>query len=355
MNKNIQQINEILAMIRKNEIKKITLDFFKKDVKMFLQKSIKLDQKIETNRMVLSEAEKEYFTDINEILQKAEELEKVIDQRLIMQKVKNAFRMLLIDSPMYKSLMVRRAIEKPHGYPGDYQMIELFYDNQPISKGIGFCGDKYILNENYVRAVRKRKDCMKKILSDFIKNSRLSSIKILNIGCGSCREIKELFLSGFMTNKKLFFTLIDQDEDALLFSNDTFKHISKYIPKSVEFNFIKENVLNLFKSKGHKDILKGQNMIYSIGLADYLPNIYLGRLIKFCFEILEPKGKLIIAHKNIKEYKALAPDWFCDWSFFPRNRRNLIDIVNTYLDNTNHDMKFMENSKYIFFMIINKL
>src|SRR4030042_1725805 len=276
MDKFKQQINDILAMIEKDEIKKKILDFFNKDVKIYLQKIIKLEQKIEINRVVSSEIKKEYFADINKILQKAEELEKVVNQRLIMQKIKNAFRIFLINSPVYKSLMVKRAFEKPRGYPGDYQMIELFYDNKPISKEIGFYGDKYILNDNYVRAVRKRKDCMKKILANFIKNSKLSSINILNVGCGSNREIRELFLSNFITNKKLHFTLIDQDEDALLFSRNTFKYLSKYISK------------------------------------------------------------------NIKEYRALAPDWFCGWSFFPRDRRNLIDIVKTYIGKNNYDIKFSE-------------
>ncbi len=132
--------------------------------------------------------------------------------------------------------------------------------------------------------------------------------------------------------------------------------MSEHIPKNVKFKFVKDTVFNLFKNKKYKKILKGQNMIYSIGLADYLPDMYLGRLIKFCFELLESKGTLIIAHKNIKRYKALAPDLFCDWSFFPRNRRDLEDIVKTYIDKTNYDLKFRkEKLKYVFFMVINKL
>jgi extracellular factor (EF) 3-hydroxypalmitic acid methyl ester biosynthesis protein len=355
MDKFKQQINDILAMIEKDEIRKKILNFFTKDIKAYSQKLIELAQKIETNGIVADETNKKCLSFTNEILQKAEELEKVVDRRAL-KKIKDAFRMSLIDGPAYESLIVKRAYDKPRGYPGDYQIIELFYDNKPISKGIGFYGDKYILNDNYVRAIRKRKDCMKKIIDNFIKNSESSSTNILDIGCGSCREIRELFMSNFNTSKKLIFTLVDQDKDALVFSRNAFKHISEHIPKNVKFNFVKENIFNFFKNKKYKNMLKGQNMIYSIGLADYLPDIYLGRLIKFCFELLEPKGKIIIAHKNIKRYKALAPDWFCGWSFFPRNRRNLVDIVKTYIDKSNYDIKFgEENLKYIFFMVINKL
>ncbi len=355
MDKIKQQIDDILITIEE-EKRKYILDFFVKDVKVYSKRLIKLSQKTESSVAVSAETNKRYHLFTNEILQKAGELENLVNQRIVIQKIKNVFRMFLIDSPVYESLLVKRAFDKPRGYPGDYQMIELFYDNQPISKGIGFCGDKFILNDNYVKAIRNRKDGMLEILVNYIKSSKSSSINILNIGCGSCREIRELFLSGIKTRNKINLTLIDQDKDALDFSRYSFKKMSSHIPKNIKFKFVKENVFNFFKNKKYQNMFKGQNIIYSIGLADYLPDLYLGRLIKSCSELLESKGQLIIAHKNIKQYKALAPAWFCDWSFFPRNKRNLIDIGKTYIDQTNYDVKFKEaKSKYIFFMLVNKL
>jgi SAM-dependent methyltransferase len=352
MDKVKKQIDDILAMIEQEEIRGKILDFFMKDVNEYSQRLNMLSQKIKANENPPAVINKRFFLFLNEIIQKAEELEKVVDQKLL-KKIKNAFRMSLIEGPLYKSLFIKRAYDKPQGYHGDYQIIESFYNNQPVSTGIGFCGDSYILNDNYVRAVRERKDHMKEILSDVIKHSKLSSMNILNIGCGPCREIRELFLSNFNIKKELFFTLVDQDKDALSFSQNAFKHISERIPKNIKINFIKETVFNLFNNK---NTLEKQDIIYSIGLADYLPDAYLGRLIKFCFALLKPQGRLIIAHKNIKKYKATAPDWFCDWSFFPRNKGDLVDIVKTYLNTLNYGVRFrQENSKYIFFVVINKL
>lgn len=341
-------------MAGEKRIKKRILDFFTKDVKNFSQKLNKLKSDLETAGFSSTMANKKFQALANEVIKKAEKLEKQVDYKLL-KKIKSTFRMLLIDGPVYKSSFVKRAYDKPRGYSGDYQMIELFYNNQPTSKGIGFYGDKYILNDDYVRAVRNRKDSMSQILSKFVKSTKLSSINILNIGCGSCREIRELFGSDLKISKKMVFTFIDQDKGALNFSQKTFKQMSDQIPGNVTFRFVKENVLNLLNNK-YKKKFAGQNMIYSIGLADYLPDAFLGRLIRFCFDLLEPKGTLIIAHKNIKKYKAIAPDWFCGWNFFPRNKRNLKEIINTYVSSNNYDIRFADRKlKHIFFVSIKKL
>lgn len=339
---------------KENKIKKMIYSFFMKDVKECSQKLLKLDRKIESNSIQLAEASRKYSLFANEIIKKAEKLEKTVDRSLL-RKVKNTFRMLLIDGPAYKSLLFKRAYEKPQGYPGDYHMIELFYDNKPISKGIGFCGDEYILNDSYVMAVRKRKEYMKRILDDFIENSASSSVNILNLGCGPCREIRELLISNIVKNKKLIFTLVDQDEDALAYSRNALEKVSKHLHGNIKYKFIKANILDFFNNKKYKNIIKKQDLIYSIGLADYLPDTFLGRLIKYCSGLLKSEGKLIIAHKNVKRQKDTIPDWFCDWSFFQRSREDLVDIFRTYVDINNYEVRFKEEKlKYFFFMIVTK-
>jgi extracellular factor (EF) 3-hydroxypalmitic acid methyl ester biosynthesis protein len=355
MSKANEQVNNVLAVIEQLQVKKRVSDFLLKDLNKYAENLFKLEQKLESKRSNPSDVTKKYNLLTDEIIEKAGELEQLVDQKYYIDNIKRSFRTILSATPAYKSLLIKRAFDKPRGYPGDFQMIESFYNNKPVSEGIGKCGDKYLLSDNYVSVVRKRKDSMNEILGDFIKNSKSSSIKILNIGCGSSREIRELIENGLRSDKKVVFTLVDQDNDALDFSRTSLDELVK-LNGNVQFKYVKENVLNLFRNNKYNNLLKGQNLIYSIGLADYLPDIYLGKLIKFCFEILTMKGELIIAHKNIKKYKAVAPDWFCGWTFFPRDKKELVNLVKTYLGDASYDMKIRrEKLKYVFFMDICKL
>jgi len=200
--------------------------------------------------------------------------------------------------------------------------------------------------------VRNRKEKMEEILDDFIRYSKNSTLKILNLACGSCREIKELFLDGkFITDKKIVFTLVDQDAEALEFVKDLFKNP----PLKIKFNTIKENILNLMNKTGYTHILKNQDLIYSIGLADYLPDRVLKTLMRFCIELLAPKGKFIITHKDIERCHPVSPDWFCDWNFYSRTEKNLIALMKS-IGISNFDIETIarEKSRRILFLVIQK-
>ncbi len=150
------------------------------------------------------------------------------------------------------------------------------------------------------------------------------------------------------SKKRLRFTCVDFDENAINFAKDRLK----LLPENIEVEFIRENILNMIQFKGRTLIAENQDLIYSIGLTDYLTDEVLKRVISFCLSHLSPKGTFIIAHKDRDKNIALAPDWFCDWVFQPRDIDYLIKLVN---DAGTKDLTIdvdWEESKKIFFLIV---
>ncbi|MCM8762985.1 MAG: PilZ domain-containing protein [Candidatus Omnitrophica bacterium] len=306
------------------KIKEKIWSFWNKDFKEYLDKLIKLSNALD-NREIDIEKGLKVVADISDIiLRKGDELEVYLNDKIVTKKIKRVFRELC--GPwVYRSKIVKHAFEKPRGYPGDYQLLEIIYDDKPISDYIGYCYDRYFLNNAYAVGVRNRKDKMRDILNNFINSSDDAVINILNVACGSCREIKELIIDKKLSSfKKINFNLVDQDEKALEFckgflkDNQTFSY--KFLPHNIR-EYIKD-------SNKYRAILGKQNLIYSICLADYLPDRVLINLLLFCYSLLVPQGKLIIAHKDIKRYKPLAPDWACDWTFYPRDQEYLVRMIN---------------------------
>jgi hypothetical protein len=239
-----------------------------------------------------------------------------------MNKNKENFR-FLIGAWAYRSPMTKRAFDKPKGYPGDYLMLENVYNHQPLTKeGIGFYFDEYFLNSPYAVAVRCRKDKLRGFIEREIKQEALKNIKIFNIACGSCREITEMPFTLFR-DKTITFTCLDWDEDALEFSRDKVKGF----PSNVKFNFIKEDIMNLIKDLAIVSSFEKQDLVYSIGLIDYLPDRVLKLFMQFFYGILKAKGKLILTHKNReKTFSPIGPDWFCNWKFVPRNKEEVTHL-----------------------------
>jgi hypothetical protein len=316
------QISGLLNEIRELEMKKQISDFFLKDMLDYISKVIKLNSQLSKEEKYSEEIEKRLDQLNTQILLKGYCLEELFSDKAVMQKVKDNFRQLL-GVWIYKSAIMKRAFDKPRGYPGDYKLLEIVYDNKPISKNIGAYFDNYFLKNPYAVAIKIRKDHLREMLQSFINETKLNKINILNIACGSCREIKEL-LPNLKTKSFITFNCFDWDEEAIRFSQDVLLPVS---PKNVELRFIREDVMNLIKGGSSTQSLEKQNLIYSIGLIDYLPDRALKKLIYVLYQLLSKDGKLILTHKNKeKTFPPIPPDWACDWKFVARDKEEVIKL-----------------------------
>jgi hypothetical protein len=348
-----QQLEGILTKTANRGKQKIISDFFRKNVEDFNQRISVIEKNIDQKNISIDKACISVMKHMQYLLKKTKKIEDMKINRADLNKIKQLFRENIKDF-INKSLLMRLGYLKLKGQPGDYKLIEMFYENKPLSEGIGFCGDKYVLQDSYVETIRIRKELMKKMLATFIKNSKLSSTNIMNIGCGSCKEIRDLFLD-FPYTKEVIFTLIDWDKEALDFSQ---KSLIKYSANpSIKFRYINENAFIFYKySKKYLEMFGGQDLIYSIGLADYMLDSILEEMVKFCFELLNKNGTLVIAHKNVKIHKSIGSDWACDWNFYPRNENDIKKIITKSLSKEKFKIKIIRDlTKHVFFVRIVKL
>jgi extracellular factor (EF) 3-hydroxypalmitic acid methyl ester biosynthesis protein len=276
------------------------------------------------------------------IVKKGYELELSIPSKKTIKAIKMAFRANLAPW-INKSLIMKRGLEKPRGYAGDYQMLEYIYDGNAISTGIGLYLDKGFLDSELTVAVRNRKSAMLTFLEQRAKKGALN---ILNLASGPCREIKEL--SHLSLGNRLKFTCVDFDEEALQYSRKT-------IPNTEQLNidFVKEDILKLIKNKNNP-VFANQDLIYSIGLVDYLPDRFLTNILRTCLDSLKSTGQMIISFKDRDVYNPLREDWLTDWQFIPRNEQKAMQIIQDVGGNSINIEVTREPSKIIMFMTITK-
>jgi hypothetical protein len=343
----IQQLVNNLPPVEEDASKKIEA-FFNKDVKEYVENLIVLEKAIKEKSMPddFIQDRVEYISE--EICKRGDILEERVKKGLLIKKIKENFRSL-IGHWAYKSNLMERAYKRPRGYRGDYYLMEMMYNNKPLSEGIGIYFDRWFLNNPYAIVVRNRKERMRELIKTFLKETTLSSINILNIASGPCREIREL-LSDKQLKKELKFTCIDFDEEAINFSKSNLRSL----PENIKISFLKENVTKLINSEEHAKLFGKQNLIYSTGLADYLPDRVLKGVIFFAFSILYPNGKFIFTHKDKDKYKPVPLDWVIDWMSEPRNVSDLIRLVeNSGISNYSVDIDW-EDSNKTFFLILTK-
>lgn len=281
-----------------------------------------------------------------EIVEKAYGIEKELNNKSASEIMKALFRSIIWPW-MKQSLIMKRALDKPRGYPGDYQMLEYIYDGKPISNGIGYYYDQGFLDSALVRSVVNRKNYIRKYLTGILsaRKPKLSKQKILNLASGSCREIREMLdmrpdLDGF----DLF--CLDQDEEAIGFS-------TKMINKRANTVFVMEDIMSITKDPGN-ELLKDKDLIYSIGLIDYLPDRILKKLISAIYKSMKTGATLVLSHKDHGMYTPAMEDWLSDWTFIPRDEPMMSMLLEECgISKSNYQLS-REDSRIIFFYEIKK-
>ena len=219
-----------------------------------------------------------------------------------------------------KSVLVRHARTWPQGYQGDYRMLENVYKNTPLSEGFGYYLDRYGLSLPLAKAVRSRVMKLEEIVRQEIAVRNAASA--LNIACGSCREL--MGLAPDIANTGAQFTCIDTDGDALAFAMDRLS-----LTEAAEnITFRKYNAVRMFDDELNMVEFGKMDIIYSVGLFDYLPSDFLARLLGALYRLLHENGTLVAAFKDADQYRHQDFHWLVNWDGFQqRTEKEFLSIL----------------------------
>ena len=226
------------------------------------------------------------------------------------------------DRVLCKSVLVRHARTWPQGYQGDFKILETLYKNIPVSEGIGYYLDKYGLSLPLADAVRNRIMKLEEVVRREISERDVASV--LNIACGSCREL--MGLAPDIVRTKAQITCIDMDADALAFAMERLSHTEA----AENITFRKYNAARMFDDELNMAAFGKTDIIYSAGLFDYLPSEFLAKMLGSLYRLLHRDGTLIAAFKDAEKYRHQDFHWIVDWTgFLQRTEKEFLSILDT--------------------------
>lgn len=227
------------------------------------------------------------------------------------------------DPVLSKSYCIKRVRIWPQGYQGDYKTLETIYRNTPCSEGLGYYLDLWALDTPLGHAVRNRIKMLENILRKEI--TMRYGPKILNIACGSCREL--VGITNEIDEHDARIICIDNDPDALIFAGIRLSSLG--LDDRIEFR--KYNAIRMFDDETNIVEFGKQDIIYSVGLFDYLPDEFLIKLLSALYNLLDTGGTLIAAFKDANLYRPQEYHWIFDWDGFlqrgERDFRNILSIA----------------------------
>lgn len=218
-----------------------------------------------------------------------------------------------------QSWFMQRAKAKPRGYPGDYETLTGIYEELPKSKGFGGYLDRYFLKSDLARAVRGRLDGIQKFLIRETLN-RAERVSILDVASGPGRE----YAVGFLSAKPgISLKCVDTDDQALEYLRT---HIDPNLHDSVDLSCFRYNALKMSSAKANLATFGECDIIYSVGLCDYIPDRYMIKILQGWRESVAPGGIIYVAFKDATQYVAAEYQWHVDWFFYERTEADCRDL-----------------------------
>lgn len=253
------------------------------------------------------------------MLQDCAQFEEEVDDPLVLKQAQVYFREKT-HPILSKSYAINRCRTWPQGQQGDFMTLELGYKNMPMSEGIGYYFDKYFLATTLGVGVRDRIGKMRSLLKEELASR--NSPKVLDVACGSCREVFELAPEIKASGAR--FTCVDLDPAALDFALDRFAFAGL---GEEHTELIQYNALRMFDNETAKTEFGMRDVIYSIGFFDYLPDDFLVKLLSSLYLLLTPGGKLIASFKDADRYRSELFHWLVDWDGFLQRTEKDFDRV----------------------------
>ena len=212
-----------------------------------------------------------------------------------------------------QSPFLRRAYEKPRGYPGDYLMMDMLYRHEPQGSTLfGRAMDQYALHEEGAEMVRNRPQYLIEKICEAVDRRKSNRVRVANIGCGTAEEIFVLLTTLPDVGQYLDLTLVDQDKEALAYCLNRLSPLADATGAMLEV--VCEPVKRLFIEDYARRFLAGNHLIYSAGLFDYFNTEVFQKLLQLLYDNVCTDGTLVIGNVDpevpsrwLMEY---ANNWF---------------------------------------------
>jgi extracellular factor (EF) 3-hydroxypalmitic acid methyl ester biosynthesis protein len=221
-----------------------------------------------------------------------------------------------------------RAYQKPLGYAGDYEIINMMLRDpcegaSLFAKMLNF----NFLNQPTCEAHRNRiKYLTLKLKEETQRTVQAGRVaRILNMGCGPAREVQD-FLIQEQISEKAEFTLLDFNDETLEYALKTLENLKIQWKRLTPISMVKKSVHTILKdsykpSPGPEE--KRYDFIYCAGLFDYLEDRICLKLMDYFYGLLEPGGLLLATNVTPVSPLRSIMEGILEWPMIYRDHQQM--------------------------------
>lgn len=198
-------------------------------------------------------------------------------------------------------------IEKPHGYAGDFEVIERLYDRYTSDQYGAW--DVFWHAQPAAIAVRNRKQYFKSLMRK--TTSAKTDARVLNIASGPVRDLYEFLQENPDSAVKV--DCVDQDPNAIRFATERCAQYTKQV------QFYCDNALRFESSRQYE-------LVWSAGLFDYFDDAIFVKALQKLLAYTKHGGEVVVG--NFSDNNPTKPYMeVMAWHLHHRSQEELVELA----------------------------
>lgn len=235
----------------------------------------------------------------------------------------------LLQELLDHSPLMRRALAKPLGYPGDFEVMRYLYERE-------FEGETLfaraltlaVARTGSCEAVRARKDLLREVIERALARAWDAGrpASVLCLASGPAQEVVELFESHPGPLGPVRIGFVEMEKQALAWSGARLRDaLARHPSADVTLHFFHDRIRRRM-SPAWVANLGPFDLIYSAGLYDYLPRPVAVELTRSLTTHLAPDGELWVGNMVPSTPSRWLMDLHLDWHLQHRTFAELLDL-----------------------------
>ncbi len=248
----------------------------------------------------------------------------VMADREVREAVKE-FTELVLTPELGGGAIWDRSYSKPLGYPGDFEIMNQVYDWQRVGAN-AYEMLLHRLGLEVAECIKTRMEVVRSDIASVISSQQADRVtRILSLGCGSAREVETYLAKHRAVSPRAEFTLIDQEKRALDYAyRAAYPHLLRD-EERCRVNCLHMSFTDILRGTNGLSALPPQDLVYSVGLLDYLTDRRAASLVRRLYDLLAPGGLMIIGNMNETSLSNLWPmEFLTDWSLYYRTDAQML-------------------------------
>jgi extracellular factor (EF) 3-hydroxypalmitic acid methyl ester biosynthesis protein len=226
------------------------------------------------------------------------------------------------------SPFVYRSFQKPLGYAGDYEMVNMML-RDPFEGSSLFAKivNLWFINSPPCEAHRNRIKYLVRKLGEetrrVFQEKRIA--RVLDMACGPAKEVQN-FLAQDDLCEKAQFELLDFNDETLNYTGGVLEDLKNKHHRETRVKMVKKSVNHIlketFKPSQHSAD-EEYDFIYCAGLFDYLEDRICKKMMNYFYDLLAPGGLLLATNVTPSNPLQGTMESLMEWHLIYRNREQM--------------------------------